>query len=244
MPRQPRLIVPEWPVHIIQRGSNRMACFRQQGDYLVYLALLRQVSSKTSCAVHAYCLMTNHIHLLVTPAKAAACSALMKALAQRYSYYFNRAHQRTGPLWEGRFYSCIVESSRYAIACHRYIELNPVRAGIVGHCGAYAWSSYAANSGSKADGFLSPHPEVVALGQAAYIRLLAEALGAETLREIRHATYGGYPLGSEAFKSTLTIHGERRMNRGRPGRPSKRAAESEETKSVSDTDLFSAGGAS
>src|SRR6202165_1383395 len=107
MSRQPRLVVAEWPVHIIQRASDRMICFRQEADYLVYLALLRDISKKADCRIHAYCLMSNHVHLLVTPLEADACSTLMKGLAQRYSYYFNREHGRTGPLWEGRFRSCL-----------------------------------------------------------------------------------------------------------------------------------------
>jgi putative transposase len=225
MSRKPRLVVPEWPVHIVQRGNDRMACFRGEGDYLVYLALLRQISKRTSCEVHAYCLMSNHIHLLVTPQSANACSKLMKELAQRYSYYFNRKHERTGPLWEGRFRSCVIESSRYAVACYRYIELNPVRAGIVNHPAGYAWSSYAANSGSRRDPMVSPHAELSAIGADAYVRLVADAVDQEVLREIRDATNGGYPLGGSA-------------TRGKAGRPRK------ERKSVSDTDLFSGGGVS
>jgi putative transposase len=222
MSRKPRLVVPEWPVHIVQRGNDRRACFRDERDYLVYLALLRQISMKTECEVHAYCLMSNHVHLLVTPHRADACSALMKELAQRYSYYFNRRQERTGPLWDGRFRSCVIESSRYAIACHRYIELNPVRAGIVSHPMAYAWSSYAANSGSRHDPLVSPHPELSAIGVSAYIRLVADAIDEDLLREIRDATNGGYPLGGP-------------IKHGKAGRPRK------ENKSVSDTDLFSGG---
>jgi len=225
MSRKPRLVVPAWPVHIIQRGNDRMACFREDGDYLVYLALLRQISKKTGCQVHAYCLMSNHIHLLVTPQRADACSVLMKELAQRYSYYFNRNHRRTGPLWEGRFRSCVIESSRYAVACYRYIELNPVRAGIVSHPAAYAWSSYAANSGLRPDPMVSPHAELLAIGTHAYIRLVTGAMDRDLLREIREATNGGYPLGGGT-------------TRGKAGRPRK------EKESVSDTDLFSGGGVS
>ena len=202
-----------------------MACFREEGDYHVYLALLRQISAKSECNVHAYCLMTNHIHLLVTPQRHSACSDLMKELAQRYSYYFNRKHERTGPLWEGRFRSCVIESSRYAIACYRYIELNPVRAGLVGHPMAYVWSSYAANSGSRRDPLVSPHPELLALGAAAYVKLVADAIDQDLLREIREATNGGYPLGTSIMRK-------------KAGRPRK------ESKSVSDTDLFSGGGVS
>jgi putative transposase len=111
MPRQLRLVVPDMPLHIIQRGNDRMACFRQEADYRVYLALLQQASEKFACAVHAYCLMTNHIHLLMTPSTSVACAALMHGLAHRYAYYFNRKHQRSGTMWDGRYRSCLVESS-------------------------------------------------------------------------------------------------------------------------------------
>lgn len=240
MPRQPRLIVPDLAVHIVQRGNNRMTCFGQEGDYLVYLALLRQASVNFGCAIHAYCLMSNHIHLLLTPTKPDACTALMHALAQQYAQYFNRTHQRTGTLWEGRFRSCIVESARYVLACHRYIELNPVRAGIVPRPEDYAWSSYAANSGVRIDPIVSPHAEILALAPSAYTRLLMEAVDAEFLGEIREATNGGYPLGGEEFKSTLS---GRKLIRGRSGRPPKADADRKE-KSVPDPDLFSGDGVS
>src|SRR5919108_4755350 len=141
MPRPPRLIVPGVAVHLIQRGNNRATCFLSDADYLVYLAYLRQLSEKYECAVHAYCLMTNHVHLLVTPRAAGGCTALMRDLRQRYVQYFNRRHERTGALWEGRFRSCLVESALFVLGCYRYIELNPVRAGIVHHPSGYLWSS-------------------------------------------------------------------------------------------------------
>src|SRR5436190_13263478 len=121
MARQPRLILPGVAVHIVQRGNNRARCFGGDEDFTVYLALLRQLSPKAECAVHAYCLMPNHVHLLATPARSESCAGLMKELSQRYAHYFNHKHQRTGTLWEGRFRSCIAESARYAMACYRYI---------------------------------------------------------------------------------------------------------------------------
>jgi putative transposase len=133
MPRPLRLILPGVALHVIQRGNNRVACFRQDSDYLVYLAHLRQLAEKYECAVHAYCLMTNHVHLLLTPGTAGACIGLMRELGQRYVQYFNRRNERSGTLWEGRFRSCIAESARYVLACYRYIESNPARAGMVDH---------------------------------------------------------------------------------------------------------------
>ncbi|HEX6266941.1 MAG TPA: transposase [Burkholderiales bacterium] len=133
MPRLARLIVPDVSVHIVQRGHRRAACFFDDADYLAYLVALGTYASRFQCAVHAYCLMTNHVHLLVTPGDAAGCALLMKHLAQRHSKRINARLARTGTLWEGRFYSALVTSEDYVLACYRYIELNPLRAGMVGH---------------------------------------------------------------------------------------------------------------
>src|SRR5438105_8217063 len=164
MPRLPRLIVPDIAVHIVQRGNDRQACFREDSDYLVYLLHLRDLATKTQCALHAYCLMTNHVHLLLTPRDAQGCATLMRDLGQRYVQYFNSRHARTGTLWEGRFRSCLADSSQYVLACHRYIELNPVRAGMVSSPGAYRWSSHRGNSGALQNKMLGAHVEYLALG--------------------------------------------------------------------------------
>ncbi|HEX9182051.1 MAG TPA: transposase [Burkholderiales bacterium] len=221
------MILPGVAVHITQRGNDRADCFRRDSDYLVYLVQLRELAATLECAVHAYCLMTNHVHLLTTPATAGACSNLMKNLGQRYAQYFNRAHERTGALWEGRFHSCIVESPRYVLACYRYIELNPVRAGLVRHPRAYAWSSYAANAGLRSDKMLTPHPEFVALSEdparrrSMYRGLVEQALEAKLIGEIRSATVGGYPLGSDRFKASLASEAGRKLERQRRGRRKK-----------------------
>jgi len=202
MARQPRLLVAEVAVHLIQRGNNRAACFRQESDYLLYLAQLRHLSSEVGCALHAYCLMPNHVHLLLTPKLAESCAQLMKQLGQRYAQYFNKRYGRTGTLWEGRFRSCVVDTAHYLIACYRYIELNPVRARIVPHPGLYPWSSYASNTGARIDSTLSPHAEFVALasevrGRAtAYRALLEETLDPAVIDAIRVATNKGHPVGS------------------------------------------------
>jgi putative transposase len=245
MPRLPRLIFPNVAVHIIQRGNNRMACFRAESDYLLYLGHLRDLAAELSCAVHAYCLMTNHVHLLMTPSAADTCTTLMRNLGQRYVQYFNRRYERTGTLWEGRFRSCLTESATYVLACYRYIELNPVRAGMAGHPAAYLWSSHAINAGQRSDPMISPHAEFIALGadssarEAAYRRLIGDALHPSLVDAIRGATNGGYPLVSESFKSRLAPE---RSERDRGGRPS--SACSTERKPGSDPDLFSAGGVS
>jgi putative transposase len=237
------LIVPDLPLHIVQRGNDRMMCFRQESDRLVYLALARDVAEKTGCAVHAYCLMSNHVHLLLTPSGVGGCAALMHALAQRYAQYFNRKYQRTGTLWEGRYKSCVIESSGYILGCYRYIELNPVRAKIVSHPASFPWSSCPGNSGIRNDALLSPHAEFAALEPAAYAQLLSDGMPHTLLHEIREATHGGYPLGTESFKAGLFSPGGRRLVRGKPGRPGKTATQDAQVKSVPDPDLFSGGGA-
>lgn len=209
MPRPNRLLLPGIAAHIIQRGNNRSACFREDSDYLIYLANLRQLAEKHACAIHAYCLMTNHVHLLVTPGAEGACNALMRDLGQRYVQYFNRRHERSGTLWEGRFRSCIVQSGHYVLGCYRYIELNPVRARIVDHPIGYLWSSYAVNSGARTDPLVASHPEYLALSadrdrrHSAYRGLFDYRLDAILQQHIRDATNGGYPLASEAFKAAV-----------------------------------------
>jgi REP-associated tyrosine transposase len=223
MARHPRLILPGIALHVVQRGNDRNACFREDGDYLTYVAHLRYLSRKYECEVHAYCLMTNHVHLLLTASDADGCGLLMRDLGRSYVPYFNRRHGRTGTLWEGRFRSCLVESARYVLACYRYIELNPVRAGMTGDPRAYLWSSHAGNSGMRGDPLLQPHAEYLALGQqdatrhAAYQGLFDQALEPPLLRSIREAANGGYPLASDAFKSSVLAPAGSRMERGKPG---------------------------
>jgi putative transposase len=233
MARRLRLILPGVAVHVIQRGVNRAACFQAEADYLVYLSNLRRLSSKHGCAVHAYCLMTNHVHLLMTPAAEASCTALMRDLGQRYVPYFNRRHSRTGTLWEGRLRSCIVESARYVLACYRYIELNPVRAGLANHPGDYRWSSYAANSGIRADPFVSRHAEFVARAAAgSYRALFDEEIEEPLLRAIRDSTNAGFPLAGNTFKSSVIAPLGWKTAPGKPGPRSSAGADPELEKRV------------
>jgi putative transposase len=225
------MVLPGVALHVIQRAVNRVACFRAEAEYLVYLSLLRQLAAKHGCAVHAYCLMTNHVHLLLTPSTAQSCTRLMRDLGRRYVPYFNRRHERTGTLWEGRFRSCIVESATYVIACYRYIELNPVRAFMVNDPAAYLWSSYAVNSGARADPFVSPHVEFDALAMdaqarhAAYRALFQAEIDDSVLEAIRDATNGDYPLASESFKDSVIAPLGWRTGPGKPGpRPNPRIA--------------------
>lgn len=204
MPRQPRLVLPGMAVHVIQRGNNRAPCFRMSSDYQRYLLHVRELSAKHECLVHAYCLMPNHVHLLVTPPSAAACGALMRELGQRYVSYFNRRYARTGALWEGRFRSCITDTAQYVLACYRYIELNPVRAGIVPHPRDYAWSSHGANAGHQADPLIAPHEEFRALGEDSrsrsrnYLGMFEQPLEPALVGAIRKATNAGHPLWGQS----------------------------------------------
>ena len=209
MPRHARLRVAGIPFHIIQRGHNRGSCFFSPVDRACYLSELREQASRWGVTVHAYVLMTNHVHLLMTSADADGIPQLMKLLGQRYVRHVNRARQRTGTLWEGRYRSCLVDTEGYLLACHRYIELNPVRAGLVGHPAEYPWSSYRANALGEGDPVLSPHPVMGSLGrdpaerQAAYRELFQHALAPQVIEEIRASTNGGFVVGGERFQKEM-----------------------------------------
>ena len=164
--------------------------------------------------------MTNHVHLLLTPEQVGSCGRLFKRLGLLHTQYTNRRYERTGTLWEGRFRSCLVQSDRYLIACQRYIELNPVRAGIVSQPGAYTWSSYRANAEGALDSLITPHRDYLNLGRDEYRRLFGTPFDPELLGEIRSTTNGGYVLGTEAFQKEIARRTGRRVTRGLPGRPS------------------------
>lgn len=226
MPRHARIALAGVPVHIIQRGHNRSACFFSDRDYARYLAELNELSVRFDCAVHAYCLMTNHVHLLLTPQQADGCAQLMKHLGQRYVQHVNRTYRRSGTLWEGRFRSCVVQSEHYLFACCRYIELNPVRAAMVSHPGQYRWSSYRANAeGARCD-LIMPHDLYRALGRSdqarrdAY-RALFVGPDAAAMNEIRLATNGGFVLGADRFQAEIARMVGRRVVPGKAGRPTR-----------------------
>lgn len=229
MPRRARLLVPGVPVHLIQRGNNRSACFYAEDDYHVYLGHLAEQAAKHGCALHAYCLMTNHVHLLVTPQHEDSLAQLMKALGQRYVQYVNRTYRRSGTLWEGRFRSCLLQDEAYVLACYRYIELNPTRAAMVAHPAEYRWSSYRGNAQGEANSLLTPHPLYRSLGsdgverQANYRELFRFELDPGLVDEIRLATNGNFALGNPLFIAQIEQALGRRVTRGKPGRPFKRA---------------------
>ena len=228
MPRRARLAIPGIPWHIIQRGNNRTACFYSPEDYRRYLDTLRQMAERFACAVHAYVLMTNHVHLLLTPSRKESAGLLMKHLGQRYVQYINRSYRRSGTLWEGRFRSCLTQNEHYVLACYRYIELNPLRAKIVSHPRDYRWSSYRANAEGHSNVLLTPHPEYLRLGfdepdrLHAYRELFSAHLDPQRIAEIRHATNGNYALGNERFQEEIARMLNRRVTPGQSGRPARR----------------------
>lgn len=235
MPRRARLSLPGIPWHIIQRGNNRSVCFHAEEDYQFYLHTLKELADKFGCALHAYVLMTNHVHLLMTPERAESAGLLMKHLGQRYVQYVNRTYQRSGTLWEGRFRSCLTQSEDYVLACYRYIELNPVRAGMVTKPEDYRWSSYHANGLGRTSALITPNDQYLRLGKAdaerrAAYRALFRAHADEALvEEIRSATNGNFALGGKRFQTQVEATLGRRAVRGVSGRPRLENREMDET---------------
>lgn len=209
MPRRARMTIAGYPLHILQRGHNKQACFGDDRDYLLYLSLLRESTALYPCSVHAFVLMTNHVHLLVTPADPRHVSRAMKRLNERYAIHFNKKYRRTGSVWEGRFKSSIVDSDAYLLCCQRYIELNPVRAGMTAHPGDYAWSSYRANAWGERCDAVTPHGIYASLGgtddgrRVAYRQFVAAGCSSAELASIRTAATSSTALASEAFLRTL-----------------------------------------
>jgi putative transposase len=225
MPRQPRHYVAGIPAHVIQRGNNRLPCFFVESDYRCYLDWLAEAADRFECQIHAYVLMTNHVHLLMTPLTDGAISRVVQSVGRRYVRYINDARQRTGTLWEGRHKGSVIQSERYFLACSRYIELNPVRAGIVARPGDYPWSSYRHNAHGVPDELLTPHIEYTGLGTspdqrtAAYRALFSNESAPALLDKIRHAIHHGLPAGDQCFKNRIEKRLGRRVMPGKRGRP-------------------------
>ena len=227
MTRLPRFQLPGVPQHLIQRGNNRSNCFFEQADYIFYLDSLREAADRYSCRIHAYVLMTNHIHLLVPPCLDRAVSSMMQSAGVRYVKYVNRVHGRTGGLWEGRYKASLIECESYLLACYRYIELNPVRAMMVTHPAEYPWSSYHANALGESSGLVSAHEQFLRLGinreqrMMAYRELLEQPLEQEVSDEIRAAVYHELVTGSSAYKRDIETTSRRRTLPAKLGRPRK-----------------------
>lgn len=208
------------PVHVRQRGHNGAACFVRDEDRQFYLFHLHRYLALYGCELHAYCLMTNHVHLVLTPKRTNSCALLMKQVGQLHAQYFNKAYERSGSLWEGRFRSSLVQTEEYLLSLYAYVELNAVRAGMVREPSDYSWSSYGENSaGVFASGLVTPHSEYARYGAHAYVELV-RSLPQERVKEIRAAIDGGYALGNEQFRRTIAQALGRRVDRGKSGRPS------------------------
>jgi len=209
MPRRPRINLADHPQHVVQRGHNREACFFADEDYLFYLHWLREGAKKYYCDIHAYALMTNHVHLLLTPHCPDAISRLMQSLGRRYAQYVNRVYRRSGSVWEGRFKASLIQVEEYLLTCYRYIELNPVRADMVRDPGEYRWSSYRWHGLGVSNELITDHPLYTGLDaeeterRAAYRALFRAHLDNEALDEIRKASNRGLPLGSDCFREQV-----------------------------------------
>jgi putative transposase len=221
MPRLPRSVLPDVPVHLVQRGNNRQAVFFKSTDYSKYLEALCIAAEQTTCAVHAYVLMSNHVHLLLTPGTPTSLARLMQSIGRRYVRYVNSTYRRSGTLWEGRFKSTVVDSDRYLMTCMRYVESNPVRAGMVAEPAAYPWSSFRANALGEPDDVVTPHPLYLSLAHEleprlrSYRQLFQQLAGNETevCAELRRGVETGVPIGDTHFKTRIATELERRVEK-------------------------------
>jgi putative transposase len=210
MARLPRYSVPGQPQHVNQRGNNRSALFATTTDYMYFHECLRTACEQHGCQIHAYVFMTNHVHLLMTPQSESGIGKVMQSVGRRYVQYFNFSAQRTGTLWEGRYKATVIDTERYLLTCYRYVELNPVRAGMVAAPGEYRWSSFGANALGRLDPLVTSHGQYLALGadpdtrQAAYRALFPACIDGHTLGAIREATNKGWALGTDRFRDEVT----------------------------------------
>jgi putative transposase len=227
MPRQPRLDLAGVPQHIVQRGNDRQPCFFSDADHHRYLGELREIALREGCAVHAYVLMTNHVHLLMTPVASGRVARVMQALGRRYVRYINDRYRRTGTLWEGRYKACLVDHETYLLRCYRYIELNPVRARMVADAGEYRWSSFASNALGLSNPLVRPHPSYLALGASmlercqAYRALVMQGVADEDLDSIRLYLQRQHAFGSDRFRAAIEAQLRRRAGPAKIGRPRK-----------------------
>jgi len=209
MARLPRFVIPGQPQHVIQRGNNREVVFVADEDYLYYLSVLKDACQKYQCDLHAYVLMTNHTHLLITPHAENSISKVMQSLGRYYVQYFNHQYRRTGTLWEGRYKATLLDSEQYLLVCSRYIELNPVRAGMVNQPEDYPWSSYHSNALGKDDKLLMTHNVYQALGKDHeercnnYRELFKHHASEKELDDIREATNKAWVLGNDKFRGQI-----------------------------------------
>ena len=217
MARLLRLVIPGQPQYVILRGNNRTEIFCADADYHFFLEKLRLACNKHGCDIHAYVLMTNHMHLLITPHEVPSLSKTMQMLGRHYVQYYNYCYRRTGTLWEGRYKATLIDTEAYLLTCMRYIELNPVRAGMVSHPVDYPWSSYHYNALGRADDLVNPYFEYLRLGitaekrQAAYRELFNHLIQEHSISEIRQATNKAWVLGNDRFKERIQQQQGRRV---------------------------------
>jgi len=224
MPRKPRFFLPDIPTHIVQRGHSREPVFFEDSDYQAYLGWLTEAATRYECAIHAYVLMTNHIHILATPKDKQSISRMMQYVGRRYVPYINHTYGTSGSIWEGRYKASLIHDEEYLLACMRYIELNPVRASMVKTPGQYRWGSYRANGQGKENKLLTAHPLYLSLGKTidsrlnAYKALFKAQVAERKLSDIRAAWQTGTPLGSDAFKEKIEHKLNSKMGQARRGR--------------------------
>ena len=230
MARLPRLSVPGYPHHVIQRGNTRQTIFVSDADRHFMLEVLEEHAREYGVLVHAYVLMDDHFHLLLTPQTGQGLSRLMQAVGRRYVRYFNDRHVRSGTLWEGRYRSTLIEAQRHLLACMAYIDLNPVRAGRVTQARDYTWSSHGHYAGLRSDRLLTPHPLYWELGntpfarEAAYARVVQEGISAQEQQALTDSALKGWALGDPDFVAALQKHTGRRLSKAKVGRPGSQVA--------------------
>lgn len=226
MPRYHRLFLPYMPLHIVQRGHDRQPVFVERTDYEYYLANLREMKKELSIRVYAYCLMTNHVHLLIEPGETTeTVSQLLRVLAGRQTRRINTLEKRTGTLWEGRFKASLVDSEAYLLACYRYIDLNPVRAAMTGAPDDYEWSSFRHHAVPSKNNWLDPSDAYQALGATdmarslSYRAFVSEGIADRELATIRTAVRRNQVTGTTRFKEKLAERTGRRISSRGRGRP-------------------------
>ena len=227
MPRKPRFFLPGVPTHIVQRGHSREPVFFEDSDYVAYLDWLEEGAKRYHCQVHAYVLMTNHVHILATSQQKDSVARMMQYVGRRYVPYVNHTYGTSGSIWEGRYKASLVSDEQYLLTCMRYIELNPVRANMVKSPAHYRWSSYRCNGQGKFNSLVTPHELFLSLGEAmearlaAYKALFKAHLDKDTLDDIRAAWQTGTPLGNDLFKEKVEKKLGMKVGQARRGRPCK-----------------------
>lgn len=225
MPRKTRMFIPGVPAHIVQRGNNREACFFCDDDYLYYKELLAEGLKRYGGELHAYCLMTNHVHLLISPVAEDSIPRIVQHVGRRYVQYINKYYRRSGTLWEGRYKSSLIDEEYYLLTCSRYIELNPVVAGMVKTPDEYRWSSYGANAWGKNDILVIPHDVYLRIGLSPeernrfYRELFKYAIPDEDIHNLKQSVSRNFPTGHDRFKRQIESALGRKLGAGVRGRP-------------------------